>query len=42
MPSELDGYPVTRIAINAFYRNRYLEEVKIPDSVEIIGQDARI
>lgn len=40
LPSELDGYPVTRIAINAFCRNRYLEEVKIPDSIEIIGRSA--
>ena len=40
LPSELDGYPVTRIAINAFYRNRYLEEVKVSDDIEIIGRSA--
>lgn len=40
IPSELDGYPVRRIAGNSFSLNPYVEEVTIPDSVEVIGDQA--
>lgn len=37
LPSELDGYPVRRIANNVFAMNSYVERLVIPDSIEVIG-----
>lgn len=40
IPSEIDGHPVRRLAANSFSQNSYIEEVIIPDSVEVIGSQA--
>lgn len=40
IPSEYNGKPVTQIADNAFYNNRDIKSVTIPDSVTYIGQNA--
>lgn len=40
IPSELGGYPVTKIAANAFSDKTSLESVVIPDSVTSIGNYA--
>ena len=40
IPSEIDGHPVRRLAANSFSQNSYIEEVTIPDSVEVIGSQA--
>ncbi|MBR5121688.1 MAG: leucine-rich repeat domain-containing protein [Oscillospiraceae bacterium] len=36
IPNEIDGYPVRGIGIGAFEENALIEEVVIPDSVEMI------
>ena len=40
IPSELDGYPVTRIGEGAFYGCSDLWDVEVPDSVTSIGDNA--
>ncbi len=40
IPPEIDGYPVTAISSNAFYGCVGLTSVKIPDSVDSIGDSA--
>ena len=37
IPSEIDGYPVTKIDDYAFWRSHELTKVNIPDSIEEIG-----
>jgi hypothetical protein len=38
IPSEIEGLPVTEIAYGAFYSNRVIESVVIPESVAEIGE----
>ena len=40
VPSEFNGYPVKAIGDNAFYGNKTLTSVEIPDSVTSIGHNA--
>ena len=40
IPSTIEDYPVTSIAANAFYNNRNITSVTIPDSVTHIGYEA--
>ena len=40
IPSEIMGYPVTKIGIGAFFICKKLKSVTIPSSVKIIEQDA--
>ena len=40
IPSELGGKPVTAIGEKAFYRNKTITSVKIPEGVESIGKQA--
>ncbi|MBR7117358.1 MAG: leucine-rich repeat domain-containing protein [Clostridia bacterium] len=40
IPSEHNGLTVSGIAIRAFYENKTLKEVIIPDSVTVIGDEA--
>lgn len=40
IPSEIDGYPVTEIADEAFYQHKTLTSVHIPASVTKIGSNA--
>ena len=40
MPSEIDGMPVTAIYDYAFYRNKDITTMEIPDSVQYIGKGA--
>lgn len=37
LPDRLNGYIVSAIGSNAFYANKYLEKVTVPDSVTVIG-----
>ena len=37
MPSKIDGYKITEIGDNAFYKYRYFKSIVIPDSVTAIG-----
>jgi len=40
IPEELDGYPVTSIGYRAFYENRNITGITIPEGVTEIGKDA--
>jgi len=40
IPESLDGYPVTRIGEKAFYGNRVIRNVIMPDSMRVIGKQA--
>ena len=40
VPAEIEGLPVTSIGDEAFYQNKKIESVTIPDSVESIGNKA--
>ena len=39
IPEQIEGYPVTRIADNAF-QNMNMKEVQFPDTIEYIGMEA--
>ena len=40
IPAEYEGVPVTAIAVNAFSECGKITSIKLPDSIEAIGQNA--
>lgn len=40
IPSEIEGYPVTRIAPYAFYEEDKIDFIKLPTTIKEIGQGA--
>ena len=38
IPSRIDGIPITSIGKKSFWRNRYIQHVILPDTIELVGE----